>query len=205
MKFPLVLDKKQYLISGTNGQIDKIKLINDAFELFIKDFVIDKVFYKGIKVGVRNKLLDCSVCNNNCNNDFCTCNDCPWKDKLDIFQHITTDEDKDLKKNLTKKAQQKLKKRKKTNPAYKIRTPGLFSKSRTIRILYIKFLIENIDNNEIVEKISKTRTNEDKIKIYCKKQDFLVILSKTKLENGNFEIFLNSAYHKPYISLLRDF
>jgi len=199
-----LINVDNYLIPGKNGLIDKIKFIKDACIFFEQDFICKSVFWNKIKVGVRSKKLDCSICNNDCNNDFCTCSDCPWANKLDIFQHVTSDYDPHLENKLTKEAFKKLKKRRKTDPDYKVRTPGIYCRSRTNRIKWLKLIIEDIDNDDIITKISRTRINEEKIKIYHQKQNYLIILSRTEFKDGTFEIFLNSAYHKPYQSLLRD-
>lgn len=205
MKFPPMIDTKNFLISNNTGQIDKIAFINYAYELFVNDFKHSKVLYKGLQVKIRDKKLDCSVCNNTCSNTFCNCENCPWKNKEDIFQHITSDEDPTLETRLSKTAKKKLKKRRRANSGYKIRTPGIYSKTRTRRINWIKFIIENSNNSEIIEKIIQSASNEEKIRLYNKKENYLVIISRTTLKNGTQELYLNSAYHKPYISLLRDF
>lgn len=200
-----MINTKKFLISNNTGQIDKIAFINYAYELFVNDFKNSKVLYKGLQVQIRDKKLDCSVCNNTCSNAFCNCENCPWKNKEDIFQHITSDEDPTLETRLSKTAKKKLKKRRRANPGYKVRTPGIYSKTRTRRINWIKFVIENSDNPEIIEKIIQSASNEEKIRLYNKKENYLVIISRTTLKNGTQELYLNSAYHKPYISLLRDF
>lgn len=204
MKLPPLINSKLYLIPNSNGQIDRAKLLYDTWKCFEKDFISGKVLFENYQVQVRDKPLDCSVCNHNCSNIFFDCPECPWRGKLDIFQHVTTDEDKTLENKLTKEAKKRLKKRRKVNPSYKIRTPGVFSKSRVIRISWIKFLIEHSDDDEIIKKVSPSRINEERIKIYHEKQDYLVIISRTMLPDGTFELYLNSAYHNPYNSLLRD-
>lgn len=205
MKLPEMIHKKDYIIDNNSGSIDKKKLLEDAYAKLIDDFTNTKVYFEGYRVILDDKILDCSVCNYSCINDFCECIDCPWKGKLDIFQHITSDEDPTLKDRLTPAAKKLLRKKLKSNPYAKIRTPGMFSSSRTYRIPWIKYIIEHSNDPDIQVVQKKVNTQKTKIKLYYKKQNYLIILSKTILSNGFVEMYLNSAYHKPFISLLRDF
>ena len=205
MDLPPLIPKNNYIVNPKTGSLDRIKLLNDAYNKLIEDFEIVGVLFEQNRVYLDKKVLDCSVCNNNCINDFCTCDDCPWKDKLDIFQHITSDEDPTLKDRLTKEAKKLLKKKLKSNPYAKIRTPGEFSSSRTFRIPWIKYIIEHSNNPDIQVVRTPVNTQKTKIKLYNKKEKYLVILSQTKLSNGFVVMYLNSAYHKPFSSLLRDF
>ena len=93
------------------GRIDKKKLLEDAYVKLLDDFNNTQVHFEGYGVILDPRIPDCSVCNYNCINDFCECADCPRKDKLDIFQHITSDEDPTLKNRLTKEAKKLLKKK----------------------------------------------------------------------------------------------
>lgn len=205
MVFPTLIQKKKYIIDISKGTIDKNKLICDAYEIFVTDFLENGVWYNNYRVFLDEKILDCTVCNNSCINTFCTCENCPWKDKLDIFQHITTDEDPKLESRLTREAKRLLHKKRKHVPKAKVRTPGEFSLSRTIRIPWIKYMIENSGNDEIQKYIKQVNKQKSKILLYNKKQNYMVVLSKIEYSNGNIEYFLNSAYHNPYQSLLRVF
>lgn len=205
MTLPPLIPKKDYIINEKTGSIDIIRLINDAYEILKEDFFNKKVFFEGKQVYLDLKILDCSVCNNQCVNTFCTCQNCPWKGKYDIFQHITSDEDKSLELRLTTKAKKALKKIRKVRPTAKIRTPGEFSSARTLRIPWIKYMIEN--SNDVNIQIVKKKVSKDKTKIifYNKKENYMVVISKTILKDGFVEMYLNTAYYKPYQSLLRDF
>ncbi|PWL80616.1 hypothetical protein DBY21_01215 [Candidatus Gastranaerophilales bacterium] len=205
MQLPEMLHKKDYIVDLGTGRIDKKKLLEDAYAKLCDDFYNTQVHFEGYRVILDSKILDCSVCNYDCVNDFCECSDCPWRDKLDIFQHITSDEDPTLKDRLTKDAKKLLKKKLKSNPYAKIRTPGEFSSSRTFRIPWIKYIIEHSNDRDIQVVRTPVNTQKTKIKLYNKKENYLVILSQTKLSNGFVVIYLNSAYHKPFSSLLRDF
>lgn len=106
---------------------------------FFKKYFLDNestIFFEGKPVLARNKLLNCQNCGNHCNNDF-TCDTCPFKNKLDIFQHICSDEDEDLVPLPEYKKKQN-------------RTPGIYNRVRTERIILLKFMIENYDNNNII-------------------------------------------------------
>lgn len=205
MMLPQMLNIKDFMDSPSAKIFDYNALIQKAYDIFYNDFYIEGVFYEGQKVYIRPKILDCSVCNNDCNNKFCTCDICSWKDKEDLFQHITSDYDSTLENKLTKDAKKIVKKRRKSNPNYKVRTPGLFSKSRTIRIPFLKTIIENSNDSDIQKIVTQTKNNEYKIKLYHKKENYLVILVCMIYVNGSKQIFLNSAYHNPFSSLLRDF
>lgn len=200
-----MLHKKNYIEDWGTGRIDKKKLLEDAYAKLIDDFENTKVHFEGFRVILDPKKLDCSVCNYNCINDFCECLDCPWAGKLDIFQHITSNEDPTLKERLTSEARKRLKKKLKSNPYAKIRTPGEFSSSRTLRIPWIKYIIEHSDDPDIQIVRKAINSQKTKIKLYNKKVNYLVIISQTRLSTGFVEMYLNSAYHKPFNSLLRDF
>lgn len=205
MNFPPLINQKKYLIPNSNGQIDKIQLLKDVWELFKEDFIDNEVIFGGERVLTESKILDCSVCDNNCINVFCTCDNCPWVGKLDIYQHITSDEDKSMENRLTLNAQRILRNKRRKNPDAIIRTPGKFSKSRTLRIPWIKYFIENCNHPELQIDIKRYSPIKEKIKIYHKKQDYLIIFSRNTYKNGNKELFLNSAYHKPFKHYLREF
>lgn len=206
MVLPALIQKKNYIVNPSTGLLDKNKLLEDAYKILLDDFQINEVLYNGARVFLEQKILDCTVCDNNCVNEFCTCDDCAWAGKLDIFQHITSDEDPTLESRLTKEAKRKLAKKRKKVPKAKVRTPGEFSLGRTIRIPWIKWLIENANNNlDIQTHIIRVSSQKTKFVLYYKKQDYMVVLSRTQYANGSIEIYLNSAYHKPYSSLLRHF
>lgn len=205
MILPPLLSIKDFISAENNKEFDKIALIEKAKQILYRDFVEIGVYYNGQKVFIREKLLDCSLTNNKCSNDFCTCENCPWKNYTDMFQHLTSDYDSNLEKFLTKKAHKIVSKRKNSNPNYKVRTPGIFSKARTIRISWIKAIIENFDDEDIQQVVIPKRNNEFIVKLYHKKEDYLVILTGVTYTDGNTEFFLTSAYHNPFPTLLRDF
>ena len=205
MMLPPLLNVKDFMDSDTANSYDKIALINNAYEIFKKDFIEDGVFFDGTRVNIRNRKLDCSLSDNKCSNDFCSCENCSWKEREDIFQHLTSDYDSNIEQYLTKQARKLVSKRKNSNPNYKVRTPGVFSKSRTIRIPWLKAIIENSDDKDIIKKVVPKRENEFTVKLYHKKEDYLVIITGMKYASGNLEFFLTSAYHNPYPTLLRDF
>lgn len=204
MILPPMLNIKDFMTSDNAREFDKIALIAKAYEIFNRDFIDEGVFYEGQQVKVRDKLLDCSICNYSCSNVFCNCELCPWNGVKDIFQHITSDYDSTLEGKLTKNAKKMVSKRRQSNSNYKVRTPGIFSKSRTIRIPWIKAIIKNANDIDIKKKIVITRKNEFKIKLYHPKEDYLVILVGMTFASGSQVLYLNSAYYNPYPSLLRD-
>lgn len=189
MAFPQILDNEEHI------QI----LVNKAYSKFKKDFIENDTKFNGIRVNVDFKKLDCSNCGNNCNNEF-KCDECPYIDKEDIFQHITSFKDAELRLTKDYKRQVPLKKR-------NLRTPGILNRDRLRRIPWISFIIENYDKYGIMHVFENDKNNKKKkkLKIYDSKSDFLVILSVTKLTDRNIEIYLNSAYHNPPKSFLKNF
>lgn len=178
---------------------DFIGFIEYVYSVFKANFIDNEVLFQGNRVNVHPKMLDCSNCGNKCNNDI-TCEDCPWKGKEDIFQHITSDEDPNLK--LAKK----YKKSRGKKRLHK-RTPGVFNAERARRIIWIKETIENAPSNDIFINTTTdiNNKNEEKVRIYDKQRDFLVVLSRTKLSDGNKIVYLNSAYNNPPKSFLKNF
>ncbi len=182
-------------------KFDSIAFIEYAYITFKKTFIENSVLFQGNRVNINSKILDCSNCGNKCNNNI-TCDSCPWKDKEDIFQHITSDEDHNLK--LTKEY-----KKSRSKKRLHTRTPGIFSIERTRRITWIRETIENaniLNNNIFVNTTPDINNkNEDKIRIYDRNRDFLVVLSRTRLSDGNHIIYLNSAYNNPPKGFLKSF
>lgn len=126
----------------------------------------------------RPKILDCSNCANKCNNLF-TCNICPFKGKVDIFQHVCSDEDYNLK----------------VLPGYKnTRTPGIFNKTRTSRVAWLKFMIENYDNIDFVRyyNFPASKSNRE-INHYFWLYNAHYILILVEEKNSN-KIYIRSCY-----------
>lgn len=196
LTLPQIIDPQNFYISK---KFDKAMFIEYAYSIFKKDFIDNIVNFQGYRVFIQPKLLNCFNCGFNCNNEF-TCNNCPWINKEDIFQHITSYEDNNLPLSYEYRKKRKGKRLNK-------RTPGVFSENRTRRISWIKYIIENNQSSDILVNITKDINNkkEEKIRIYHKYGDFLVILSRTKTQNGNFVIYLNSAYDNPPSSYLKCF
>ena len=193
---PLLIDTRLYIRGNT---FDRIGFIENAYITFKEAFIDNEVLFQGNRVNIHPKILDCSNCGNMCNNDI-ACDDCPWKDKEDIFQHITSDEDAGLK--LTKEY-----KKSRGKKRLHTRTPGIFNVERTRRIPWIKEIIENAPSDDIFVNVAPdiNNKNEEKIRIYDRSRDYLIVLSRTKLSDGNHIIYLNSAYNNPPKNFLKSF
>jgi len=190
---PPFIDRKKHL-DASEGKIDFTALINEAYEVFENDFIKNSVMYEGTRVLVDKSILDCAKVGNKCSNSFCTCESCPWKGRLDIFQHLTSDEDPKIKKYLT--PEYKNSKNKKGNKI-KSRTPGILSPARTIRIPWLKTMIENSNDPEIQKHEKPYGRNREKITLHSKKHNYKIAFMRTTLKSGDKVIYLNSAFYKP--------
>lgn len=196
LNLPPLIDINKFYF---NKKFDEAGFIEYAYSKFKEDFIINSTMFQGNIVFVQPKVLDCFNCGFNCNNKF-DCKNCPWANKEDIFQHITSDKDVNLQ--LSREYKRTIK-----GKRLHTRTPGIFSKERTQRIRWIKYIIENSNNgNILIDSITDTNNKrEEKIRLFHKSSDFLVILSKTKTKDGKYLFYLNSAYNNPPRSFLRCF
>lgn len=189
MNFPPMIDIKPFYIGK---KFDKISLINYAYIIFKKDFIEtqnNELYFQKTRVFVKSEPLDCSNCDNNCNNDF-ECFTCPWRNKEDIFQHLTSNEDPELKLK---------------NPQ-NYRTPGVFCKERTVRITWLRAIIENFHKSPDIQWVIKPyKKNLDTIKLYHKTLDVLIIMRLKTFENGNRVIYLITAYNNPAFTYIKEF
>ena len=157
-----------------------IDFINHSYTIFKNDFMDPKnplvfknkiVKYAPAKLNKKcNKLIMQGF--KNCNNQFYDCSNCPYKDKEDIFNHITT---KDFKKNS------------KSN----IRTPGIFEINRAIRIHWIRILVENYKKQE-VRYYEEFDSAENAVNhcFWLKTQKYFVVIREDK----KGRLFLTTAY-----------
>ena len=184
---PPIIDPHLFL---SKSKFKKKQFIDVAYDVFKNDFIKNPVCFKNTVVRIQPKKLDCSNCGNKCTNDF-SCSDCPYADKEDIFQHITSFEDANLLID-TEYAKKRRKKKKQINT----RTPGKFDISRTKKIPWIKPIIENKEqDSSIAIKIKPDKFNKkiNRILIYHRPEDFMIVLSEHYKKQFRI-LYLNSAY-----------
>lgn len=152
-----------------------IELIEFLYTIFEKDFKNESssIVFDGQIVSYANLLLY-SRCekflseHKTCNNIDYNCNECPFVDKEDIFNHITCSEQ-----------------------SKSFRTPGIFEIERAIRLPWIRAIIENCNEDHPSIKYYET-TSKGKLRkcFWLDNQKYLVILT----ENENV-LYLTSAYY----------
>lgn len=174
-------------------KVDVICFIEDQYKIFYKQFLNDEnpLLFNGLRVIPRPKILDCSNCNNTCSNNIrFNCLNCPYKNKEDIFQHITSDKDKRL--NVSKKY------RKKEN-----RTPGIFNIKRTERIGWLRPIIENSNDTENVLYFEEnSKSGELKKYFWLKSRNFVLIIVESMWEKDKFN-YINTSYFVEYDSQVK--
>ena len=144
--------------------------IDCIYDIFKEDFSPNspKLSFCAMPIMARNKILNCSNCGNKCNNTLFDCKICPFIEKLDIFQHICSDEDKNLK----------------VLPKYKRknnRTPGIYNRVRASKVKWLKYMIENYQNEEIIRYYNK-KGPDGKLNHYfwLFKEHYILILVEEK-------------------------
>ncbi len=136
--------------------IDKSKyqsfndFIDDLFYIVYTQFFVDKILFNNQIVKINQTPLKCTQ-NDNCGSLEYTCNNCPFIGKYERFNHIVTG----LNENT--------------------RTPGRYKENRAIRVHWIKYIIENVNQKEILyfEKNSKHY-------FWAKNENYIVIVKETK-------------------------
>ncbi len=154
--------------------------INYAYSIFIKDFNPNspQLEFNQKPIMGRSKNLDCSNCGNSCNNNF-SCDKCPFINKLDIFQHICSDEDINL--NIL--------------PEYKTktnRTPGIYNRNRTAKVVWLRYIIENYKDENTIRYYSKRSPNgELNHYLWLFNEHYILILVE---ENKQNKIYIRTCY-----------
>ncbi len=150
--------------------------IGHLYSIFEKDFKDSKnpiiLDNKIVKYALKNLYVSCEKIldkNLNCKNISYNCSECPYVDKEDIFNHITC---KELSKKLN------------------IRTPGIFELQRAIRINWIRPIIENKNDSDVLY-YETYRENFLKKCFWLKKEKYIVILTVDRKER----LFLTSGYY----------
>lgn len=138
--------------------------INEIFELFITQFYTSKISFKNSIVKLSPKLLKCKD-TDNCQSIEYNCNNCPFKDKPERFNHIVTGKNEFS------------------------RTPGKFREDRASRIHWIKYIIENHMDPQI---LYFHKPHKQKIRHYfwAKEENYIVIIQEEK----RFQYFLITAF-----------
>lgn len=102
-----------------------------------------------------------------CGNNQYSCTDCSYKGKEDIFNHLTCYD------NLNQ------------------RIPGIFDLQRAIRIAWIRPIIENYQNADILFWEEPYKNKGFSLYFWLKDSDYLVILRRPK----NNLLFLTTAFY----------
>lgn len=139
--------------------------VDEIYNIFMTDFLVDKVSFQGRTVGLSDKILQCKI-GESCESPQYNCADCPFRNKLDIFNHIVTG---------------------KLNT---YRTPGRFNLNRAIRVHWIKYVVSNYNNgvcyfNELDNK------NGTLHYFWLKEEKFVTIIVETKVH----KLFLKTAFY----------
>jgi len=179
--------------------------LDSQYRVFLKDFMNSSkpLLFEGIPVYIEDKLLDCSNCNFKCNNTHFKCEKCPYLDKYEIFQHITSD--KDLSLVLDKKYIKNCNKRKKK---LNKRVPGIYNNNRTSKIHWIRKIIENhsdTDNVKFFKAPDKDDINVINKYFWLYEKQFTVILAERTLSNKKKVQYLKTTYCVLWESLEYDF
>lgn len=161
--------------------VSEIDFINHLYTIFENDFmnpdnplIFDGkiVKYSPVKLYKRcEKLLKKGF--QSCNNKNFNCTNCPYVEKEDIFNHLTT---KDFVKN-SKSC---------------IRTPGIFEPNRAVRMHWIRIIIENYAKAE-VSYYQEFDTAENAINhcFWLKDQKYLTVVREDKTGR----LFLTTSYY----------
>lgn len=152
--------------------------IDYTYSMFIKDFNPNspRIEFNSKEVMARPKILNCSNCGNKCNNQF-ECQNCPFFNKLDIFQHICSDEDPTLP----------------VLPEYKNkknRTPGIYNRNRATKVAWLRFMIENYQNENFIWYYNRPSSNKELNHFFwLHKEHYILILVEEKRK-----IYIRSCY-----------
>lgn len=153
---PEILDYTKY----SNIQI----FVDDIYNIFITDFLVNRIKFKNYNVGLSDKILKCTP-QEYCKSQEYKCYNCPFKNKLDTFNHVVTG---------------------KLNTH---RTPGKFNLNRAIRIHWIKPIIENY-NNGVCYFSEPDKKNGTTHYFWLKEEKYTVIIVETKTH----KLFLKTAF-----------
>ncbi|MCM1009705.1 MAG: hypothetical protein NC390_02345 [Fusobacterium sp.] len=175
---------------------DFVRLIKDRQNDLLNDFynTTEPVLFNGSPVHLDNKILCCDrleikACHND---DYYTCEQCPFDNKLDIINHIFTTEytNKKLKE---KNGQLRVKKqfRKKGDSSIP-RTPGEFCIPRALLSIWIKPIILHASDTENVVISPKNEKNTITIDLIHRK--YRIHLKEIVSKNGFVYYVLKSAY-----------
>lgn len=138
--------------------------IDDIYNIFSTDFFINRIIFEGKKVNISTKLLNCKP-EDNCQSLEYTCDNCPFQNKFDIFNHIITG---------------------KINT---YRTPGKFQLERAKRVHWIKPIIDNYKNGVLY--FYKHTNKGIEHYFWLKTHKYIVIF----IENKSQKCYLKTAFY----------
>ena len=189
-----------------NDKINFVKYIRERIEDLTNDFCKDSdpVIFNGLKVRLNPNLLNCDkLKEQKCyNENFYTCDNCPFVSQLDIINHIFTIEynNKKLKKKGGKITLKHKRKGEKSIP----RTPGEFSIPRTMLSSWIKPIILNSNDTDNVI-IMPDKNDKDVVTLELIHRKYRIHLKKCKDNYGNEFYIIKSAYYYTNPKELIDF
>lgn len=134
--------------------VNKYKTFNDFIEelfyIVYNQFFVEKIKFNGKFVKINQTPLKCTQ-NDDCESIEYNCEHCPFQGKYERFNHIVTG----LNENT--------------------RTPGRYKESRAIRSHWIKYIIENVQNEKILYFKKGTKHY-----FWAKEDSYIVIIKETK-------------------------
>lgn len=151
-------------IINQNNYANIQAFIDDIYNIFTTDFFINRIVFEGKQVNIATKLLNCKP-EDNCKSIEYNCDNCPFQNKFDIFNHIITG---------------------KINT---YRTPGKFRLERAERIHWIKPIIDNYKNGVLYFNYPTKKGIEHYF--WLKTHDFIVIF----IEKKSKKCYLKTAFY----------
>jgi hypothetical protein len=143
--------------------------VNFLYSIFERDIKHNPPKFQNQRVGHARKILDCSQFEEegHCGNLKYNCSNCAFEAKEDIFNHLTCHD------NLNQ------------------RIPGLFDLPRAIRIEWIKKLIENHTESDVLYFEDPYKNKATTLYFWIKSKEYIVIVRKTKKN----KLFLTTAFY----------
>lgn len=177
-------------------QINYAKFIQNRQNDLLNDFFnpSSPVLFQGCPVKLDEKILDCNKLKNKAcyNDEFYTCSNCPFENKLDILNHIFTIEYNNQKLK-HKCGSIKLKERKSGKKAIP-RTPGEFCIPRALLSSWIKPIIMNVSDTSNVRVITPSSA-ENTYTIELVHRKYRIHLKEIISKKGAKYYILKSAYY----------
>lgn len=128
--------------------------IDDIFNILIDHFYIQKIRFDKEIIKINGNQLICKS-DDNCNSVEYDCSNCPFQNKHERFNHIVTGKNENS------------------------RAPGKYNEKRAIRIHWIKPIIENYSQDEILY-FNKPYKGKKRHYFWAKDDNYIVVVEETK-------------------------